>query len=100
MGILFGFSLIVFILTTVLLCMVILVQESKSMGLGESFGGDSGESLFGASTAAVLKKVTSYLATIFMILCVVLSLWTSAAQRKRTVVVPTPVIEENQTLEP
>ncbi len=98
MGFLFGFSLIVFILVAVVLCMVILVQESKSMGLGASFGGDSGESLFGTSTADVLKKITSVLAATFMILCVVLSLWTSAVQRKRNIVIPTPTVEEAQPI--
>ena len=100
MGFLFGFSLIVFLFVAVILCMVILVQESKSMGLGASFGGDSGESLFGTSTASVLKKITAYLAGAFMVLCIVLSLWTSAAQRKRGVVIPeAPTIEETTPLE-
>ena len=45
------------------------------MGLGASFGGDPGESIFGTSTAAVLKKFTAYLAIIFMVSCVLLSVW-------------------------
>ena len=53
-----------------LLCLVILIQESKSLGLGASFGGDSGDSVFGTSTAAVLKKFTAYLAVIFIVSCV------------------------------
>lgn len=48
------------------------------MGLGASFGGDPGESLFGTSTAQVLKKFTAYLAVIFVAGCVILSLWSSA----------------------
>lgn len=48
------------------------------MGLGASFGGDPGESLFGTSTAAVLKKFTAYLVAIFMIACVFLSIWSSS----------------------
>lgn len=62
--------------------MIILMQESKSMGLGASFGGsDASSSLFGTSTADVVKKITSWLAAIFMIGCVVLSLWTAALGR-------------------
>ena len=100
MGFLFGFLLFTFLVVALLLCMIILVQESKSMGLGASFGGDSGESLFGTSTADVLKKMTGYLAAAFMILCVVLSLWTSVVGRKRNVVIPTPVqIEETEALQ-
>lgn len=87
-------ALFLFIALCAILCLVILVQESKSLGLGASFGGDPGDSLFGTSTADVLKKFTVYLATIFMIGCVVLSLWTSALGRKS---VPTaPSIEEVQ----
>ncbi len=51
------------------------------MGLGASFGGDNGDSLFGTSTADVLKKFTAYLAGFFMIACILLSLWTSVIGR-------------------
>lgn len=70
--------LVLFLLLSGLLCLVILVQESKSLGLGASFGGDAGESLFGTSTASVLKKFTAYLATAFMIACIFLSLWSAS----------------------
>ncbi len=66
-----------------ILCFVILIQESKSSGLGASFGGDSGDSLFGASTPEVLKKVTAYLAVIFLGGCVLLSIWTGALGRAK-----------------
>jgi len=79
-----------------LLAFVILIQESKSMGLGASFGGDSGDSLFGTSTAAVLKKFTAYLAGIFMIVCLVLSFWSSTLARTHTTPVPQVEIEEVQ----
>ncbi|NGX46759.1 MAG: Protein-export membrane protein SecG [Chlamydiae bacterium] len=75
MTVLFYIGIFVFLLICFLLSLVILVQESKSMGLGASFGGDPGESLFGTSTAAILKKFTAYLAIIFMISCVLLSVW-------------------------
>lgn len=78
MMILFYIGLFLFMLLCGLLCLVILVQESKSMGLGASFGGDAGESLFGTSTADVLKKFTGWLACIFLASCVILSAWSSA----------------------
>lgn len=77
MSIFFYLAIALFILLCILLCLVILVQESKSLGLGASFGGDPGESLFGTSTAEVLKKFTAWLAVIFMVSCILLSLWTS-----------------------
>lgn len=80
----FYIVLFLFVALCALLCFVILIQESKSLGLGASFGGDAGDSLFGTSTATVLKKFTAYLAGIFLITCLILSLWTSSMARKQT----------------
>lgn len=57
------------------------MQESKSTGLGASFGGDVQDSVFGTGTADVLKKFTAWLAAIFFISCVLLSLWTTSLGR-------------------
>lgn len=81
---LFYTFLFLFVALCALLCFVILIQESKSLGLGASFGGDSGDSLFGTSTASVLKKFTAYLAGIFLMTCLILSLWTSAIGRSQS----------------
>ncbi|MDN3509431.1 MAG: preprotein translocase subunit SecG [Candidatus Neptunochlamydia sp.] len=80
---LFYTVLFLFVALCALLCFVILIQESKSLGLGASFGGDSGDALFGTSTASVLKRFTAYLAGIFLITCLILSLWTSAMGRSK-----------------
>lgn len=80
---LFYVILFLFLGLCALLCFVILIQESKSLGLGASFGGDAGDSLFGTSTAAVLKKFTAYLAGIFLIVCLILSLWTASIARAK-----------------
>jgi preprotein translocase subunit SecG len=72
-----------FLLLCFVLCFVVLIQESKSTGLGASFGGEGGESLFGASTADVLKKFTAWLAIIFLVSCVLLSLWTASLARSK-----------------
>jgi preprotein translocase subunit SecG len=81
---LFYVILFLFIGLCALLCFVILIQESKSLGLGASFGGDAGDSLFGTSTASVLKKFTAYLAGIFMITCLIISLWSSSMGRTKS----------------
>ena len=78
-----------------MLCFVILIQESKSSGLGASFGGDSSDSLFGTSTADVLKKFTGWLAVVFLASCVLLSLWTSAMGRAPVQEVERSTIEES-----
>jgi len=89
----FYIFLFLFLGLCALLCFVILIQESKSLGLGASFGGDAGDSLFGTSTAAVLKKFTAYLAGIFLVVCLILSLWSSAMGRTKTGI-PSVNIEE------
>lgn len=78
------FTLIsLFLLLCFVLCFVVLIQESKSTGLGASFGGEAGESLFGASTADILKKFTAWLAIVFLVACVLLSLWTASMARSK-----------------
>ncbi len=74
-------AIALFMFLCVVLCFVVLIQESKSTGLGASFGGDSGDSLFGTSTADVLKKFTAWLAIMFLVGCVLLSLWTTSLGR-------------------
>ena len=55
------------VLVSILLIALILVQPSKSEGLGSAFGG-IGESAFGAHTMAHLSKVTIVLLCIFFAL--------------------------------
>lgn len=81
-------ALFLFMLLCGILCLVVLVQESKSMGLGASFGGDAGESLFGTSTADVLKKITAWLALIFVLSSVILSMWSGAIEKSKSKKVP------------
>ncbi|MDR2539720.1 MAG: preprotein translocase subunit SecG [Chlamydiales bacterium] len=94
MAFVFYLVIFLFILLCAVLCLLVLVQESKSLGLGASFGGDPGDSLFGTSTADVLKKFTAYLGIIFVVSCVVLSLWTGALSHRASLN-PT-IIEEVQ----
>ena len=93
MTVLFYLSIFLFMLLSVVLCLVILVQESKSLGLGASFGGDPGDSLFGTSTADVLKKFTAYLAVIFVIACVLLSIWSASIGNSRVKALPAAIEE-------
>lgn len=79
----FFYSLFLFMLLLLcpILCLVVLVQEAKSLGLGASFGGDAGDSLFGTSTPEILKKATMVLGLAFLVLCMILSFWTSSISR-------------------
>src|SRR5262245_14428282 len=82
-----------FLFLCVLLCGTILIQESKSSGLGASFGGDAGESLFGTSTADVLKRFTALLGAIFLASCIVLSMWTASMGRSKSAQKAFPIEE-------
>lgn len=92
MTFLFYLFLFVFLLGSVVLCLVILIQEAKSLGLGASFGGDNSDSLFGTSTAEVLKRFTGYLAAGFLVACLTLSFWSASLGRRHTAsLIPTAV---------
>ena len=93
MTFLFYVSIFLFILLCGVICLVILIQESKSLGLGASFGGDPGESLFGTSTADVLKKFTAWLIVIFMVACLLLSMWSTSIGENRIRSAPTSIEE-------
>lgn len=82
MTISFYFLIFLFLIVSVVLCFVILIQEAKSLGLGASFGGDTSDSLFGTSTAEVLKRFTAYLSGAFLIGCLLLSLWSASLGRR------------------
>lgn len=85
MSVLFYLFLSVFLLVCFILCFAILIQEAKSLGLGASFGGEAGDSLFGTSTAEVLKRFTAYAAGIFLLSCLCLSFWSASLGRGQTV---------------
>lgn len=91
MTFLFYFFLFVFLLLCLLLSATILIQEAKSLGLGASFGGDSGDSLFGTSTAEVLKRFTAYLGAFFLLGCLILSLWGASLGRPVSSATATPI---------
>jgi preprotein translocase subunit SecG len=58
--------IVVEVLCCLLLIGIILLQKSKSEGLGLAFGAGAGESLFGARAGNVLTKATVILGIVFM----------------------------------
>lgn len=65
--------LILEVLTCIALIAAILLQKSKSQGMGLAFGGGMGESLFGAQIGNVMTKITIVLATVFLVNTAVLA---------------------------
>ena len=73
MTFLFYIGIFIFFGVCLILSFIIMMQESKSMGLGASFGSEMSSSMFGTSTASVLKKATAIFAIIFIALALTLS---------------------------
>src|SRR6266550_2406518 len=68
MNMLINLSLALFVLVSLVMVLVILMQRPKSEGLGAAFGGGVTENIFGAQTTNVLVKFTTWLAGIFFAL--------------------------------
>jgi preprotein translocase subunit SecG len=66
MGILRILLIVVEVATSLLLIGVILLQKTKSEGLGLAFGSGMGETLFGSRAGNVLTKITVTLAMVFL----------------------------------
>lgn len=75
MSLLFFLVIFLYLGIGVVLSLLIMMQESKTLGLGASFGGDSSSSLFGSSTADVIKRITAYLAFSFFAGCLIITYW-------------------------
>ena len=74
MGFLIGLLAFILFVNSLFLILLVLVQlPKKDAGLGQAFGGAATEMLFGAGAGNVLTKITKYSATIFLSLCLVLS---------------------------
>ncbi|MDR1304344.1 MAG: preprotein translocase subunit SecG [Verrucomicrobiales bacterium] len=63
-----------FVICSLLLVLVVLMQRPRSEGLGAAFGGGMTDSLFGAQTTDVLTKITIWLAGIFFACTLTLAL--------------------------
>jgi preprotein translocase subunit SecG len=74
MTILINVLLSIYVVVSLLMLLVILMQRPKSEGLGAAFGGGVTENIFGAQTTNVLTKATGWLAGIFFLLTFVLSI--------------------------
>jgi len=67
-------SIIVEVLSGFLLTVIILMQRSRSEGLGLAFGAGMGETLFGARAGNILTKATVILASVFIVNTIILGM--------------------------
>ena len=77
--------LIVESLCALMLIGLILLQKSKSEGMGMAFGGGAGEALFGARAGNVLTKMTVWLGCIFLATTLCLAMTYSGKQDRSLV---------------
>ena len=83
MGFLIGLFTVVMVLDCLVLILLVLIQlPKKEAGMGLAFGGAATDALFGAGSGNVLTKITKYLATLFFVLAVMLSVMYSISNRR------------------
>lgn len=78
MTILYYFSIALFLVLCFCLSSLILMQESKSGGMGSSFGGETTQALLGTSAPDILKRCTAWMIAIFLSACILLNFWTES----------------------
>jgi len=67
----YGLLIVIHVIACLLLIFVVLIQSGRGGGLVEIFSGV--ESIFGTKTSKFLTRLTSILATIFIITCLTLA---------------------------
>ena len=86
-----GFIIFIHTLVCILLMIAILMQSGRGGGLTEGFA--SAESMFGAKTNVFMVRITSVLATIFLVTCLSLAYFSARKNRSlmpNTIVTPKP----------
>ncbi len=93
-NVLIGVLSFFFVIVSLFMCLIVLMQRSKQEGLGAAFGGGFTESVWGAQTSQVLVKATVVLAALFFLLSISLArLYAHKAALNETPVV-SPVQQE------
>ena len=70
-----GFLIIIHTIVSILLISVVLMQASQGGGLSGTFGGQAASSVLGGQNAGnVLSRITTWLATVFLSLAVIISM--------------------------
>jgi protein translocase SecG subunit len=84
-----GLLMAVFILTSLLLIVIVLVQPHYSeSGLAGAFGGGGSDSFLGVKAISVASKVTIVLAVIFLLLVIILNKLPRTTQSDSSIIKP------------
>ena len=92
-----GFLIFIHTITSVLLIGLILMQSSQGSGLSGTFGGNAASSVLGGQNAGnVLSKITTWLASLFIILAVVISVLSGPSNSSTSSLVKEAAIERGE----
>lgn len=94
LGFLFYFLMIAFIVVSLFLILLVLIQKGRGGGLASAFGGMGGNTAFGSKTGDVLTWATSVVFGIFLLLAVVLNLMANTRHTGTTVTGVTPPAQQ------
>ncbi len=95
-GFLMNVVAVLFVLTSVLLILVILIQKGKGGGLSGAFGGGMAGNLLGSKTGDFLTWVTVSIVGVFLLLAIVMAKW----YRPDVEYAPTEQTQQNQPVAP
>ena len=94
-----GFLIFIHTLTSVLLIGLILMQSSQGSGLSGTFGANAASSVLGGQNAGnVLSKITTWLASLFIILAVVISVLSGPSNSSTSSLVKEAAIERGENV--
>ena len=94
-----GFLIFIHTLTSVLLIGLILMQSSQGSGLSGTFGGNAASSVLGGQNAGnVLSKITTWLASLFIILAVIISVLSGPSNSSGSSIVKEAAIERGENV--
>ena len=94
-----GFLIFIHTLTSVLLIGLILMQSSQGSGLSGTFGGNAASSVLGGQNAGnVLSKITTWLASFFIIIAVVISVLSGPSNSSTSSLVKEAAIERGENV--
>jgi len=74
LNIIFYTLLVLFIIVSLFLILLVLIQKGRGGGLASAFGGMGAQTAFGAKTGDVLTWATSVVFGIFVLLAIILNL--------------------------
>ncbi len=80
-----GFLIVIHTIVSLLLIGVVLMQASQGGGLSGTFGGNAASSVLGGQNAGnVLSRITTWLATLFLTLAVIISVLSGPTDTEST----------------